>query len=283
MLKDIKFPYDASFMEVVTVVSFITLGYLFLYRYGYYSNLGVSWYVVSISPVQIVASSFDLIISLIASLISCYIIFDFSNYFKQYKNIFINAFSVFLSFILLYLVLGFDNFFSNGKVIDRILLFINLDAYIFFIVCFTYAHQTTKKATDKILKKNIESKKIILVENKPESSEKLNNNDLVKYAYSLLIVVAVPFALGANQADRTIKYMDLTLSQASIKSSKDKWYILEINGDKVLVLRGGGDKITNTFKLIEYKEIEKIQAPSKTQMKAKNEDKLIKKIKGLLS
>ena len=90
MFKDLKLPFDISFMEAITLISFIVLGYLGIYRYSFYNTLGILWYLNSITPIQILISSFKILLILVVAGLVSISIFRLSTLFKSYRENFLN-------------------------------------------------------------------------------------------------------------------------------------------------------------------------------------------------
>lgn len=86
MFKDIKLPFGISFMEGLTLVFFITLGYLGIYRYSFYNTLGIPWYLNSITPTQILTSSFKSLLTLFLSGLISLVFLKFRFYSKHIES-----------------------------------------------------------------------------------------------------------------------------------------------------------------------------------------------------
>ncbi|MCX0348988.1 hypothetical protein NVV28_09600, partial [Acinetobacter radioresistens] len=77
--------------------------------------------------------------------------------------------------------------------------------------------------------------------------------------YSFVFVLVSLFiftALTATNASILVGSKDNKLNPVVLKSKEEGWYMLEMNGDKVLLIK---NDIYKKFKIIEYKEIIEIQ------------------------
>jgi len=94
MLKEIKLPLNTSLLELATVSFFIAVGYSILYKYHFYSELGIEWYIYSLTPNFILLSSVKLLFSIMLGAVIAIIMLKEMDY--NYKlALFVSAAGVF--------------------------------------------------------------------------------------------------------------------------------------------------------------------------------------------
>lgn len=66
---------------------------------------------------------------------------------------------------------------------------------------------------------------------------------------------------GINEAKRTIENID-KLSVVKLRNEQKKWHIIELNNEKLLLIRKKDSK-ENEFKIVEYKDVDFIVVKNK--------------------
>lgn len=285
MFKDLKLPFDISFMEAITLISFIVLGYLGIYRYSFYNTLGILWYLNSITPIQILISSFKILLILVVAGLVSISIFRLSTLFKSYRENFLNIIFIFLfAFWFVLLLIENGGFYSDifNDFNKKIIIITSVLHYIvtFFIIrkILRVINSMNKRVVtvDKIfIPDKILTPKLIL---KKVENEKRESIVFFSLMMAVLIIIT-PANIGHKEALDLLKNRESTLNLVKIKSNEDSWYLMEKIGDKLLLIKKKSHKdLNNEFKLIEYKEVEKIVAPQKVDIDKKMLDYVSNKI-----
>ncbi|MCM1957907.1 hypothetical protein NCZ17_00790 [Acinetobacter modestus] len=264
MFKEIKLPFNISLMEALTLLFFVVLGYLFIYRFSYYNSLGVNWFITSISPSQIITSSFKILFSVLVGWSIYFLIFQFSNLFKR-NILVINILIAIIGFIWIILVF-FPEFIFIKKYIKFIeqknISYIFAIHYTLLIFFFRKMFDLNKSITNMSNRINKENSSLNYFDKSlKERLRKIKNMITINYSTLFLITVLTPFSNGIRDASLIMKNKDKNLNSVILANDKNKWLLLEISGDKVLLLQKNKYKYVNVFKLVEYKEIKTILSP----------------------
>ncbi len=220
-----------SIAEVLTLIFIFSVGLSLVYKLGFYSELGVGWYINTLSPQLIVLSSVKLVFfSLIGILFGVAAAFFSRVYFEPVLGI----------SLILFILFGITTYFNIDLLKRDIYILIN------FMVCFLTATKINFFGHNS--------------SGSPLSSIPWEQRSLFdKVAPSLVTVFSVFFLVwimyseGKNAAKDILKYKyDQTIVQ--IKDSKDKWILIEMNGDKALIKKNV--LYPFTFKIVEYKDME---------------------------
>lgn len=101
-----------------------------------------------------------------------------------------------------------------------------------------------------------------------EDIKKRDKESVVFFGILVLgLIITTPSTMGHKDALILLKSREKNLNKVVIKASKEPWYLIEMTGDKVLLIKGKTEKdLKNDFKLIEYKDVERITAPQKEDM-----------------
>lgn len=270
MFKEIKLPFNLSFMEFLTLIFFFTLGYFGIYRYSFYNTLGIPWYLSYITPSQFITSSLECIISLFMASMICYLIYRLTQLFEKYQE---KALRIITALFLIIFALNLFSIYDKSKFLS--FLFDNKDfstlSIFHYVVSIFLIRQLVVDRNKFIKNSSIRIEHIKIPENLLTPNhivEKINNK---AKAYSLFtiflmsfIIIYTPYFLGKKDAYRLLINKESSSNLVKIKLDKDLWYLIEATGDKVLLVKKNkNDKLKNDFKLIEYKEIEKIVAKQK--------------------
>lgn len=241
MLKEIKLPLNLSLMEVASLLFFLIIGYLFIYRYNFYNVLGLNWYISNISATHVLISSIKIFINIIIGGLIGLIFIKIANMCKDKAELFLLIMINFLVIFLMILFYFFEYGYS-GFLLYSIDMFIVM-CYVSVVVTGRFAIKTNKK-TNKLLWLN--------------------------YICIIFIFISAPAYSGIRDAKKIIDKREDILSIAILKENKNNWYLMEVMGDKALLIKeNNGDKIKNEFRLIEYKEIESIVSPVNEDMETK--------------
>lgn len=274
MLKDIKLPLNLSVMEALTCLSFLVIGYLFIYRFCYYNTLGISWYITSISPAQVITSSGKILFNFFIGGCVAFIVAKFAKLFKSYKEFVIIIFIVFLYALWAKLVLGdgeflkggIQNFFEIAELsLPNILHFILTLLMIYAIIL---NNNKLLKVNTVIVENLVLPDKVLTPSNVIKQNQKIRRDGaILNYLAIFIVTLITPANMGNKDALHLLEKRDVILSQAVIKGDTNKWYLVDVSGDKILLIKENKRNIKNNeFKLIEYKDIKSIIAPYKDDM-----------------
>lgn len=222
--------------EILTISFFMSVGISILYKYGYYSTLGVEWYLSNLAPQYLVMSSLGLIANIFFTIgLGVVLSFRFryliENYIVQILFAFIfvvstifmiSGFKIHYKLMTLFLV-----FTSTMYLIESIRLIINPSS---------------------VNSTNIETPKIKL------NITFLSVFTLAMLIYSVISISYVPFFHGKDDIKNVLSG-EVKLSSVELISGEKNWDLLEINGDKVFLINHENTKL---FKIVEYKDIKQI-------------------------
>lgn len=220
---------NLGLIELLTLSFFLSVGVSLLYKYGFYSTLGISWYLNNLSPQYLFISSLKFVVPIFLSfLVGAFLSLKFS----KVTNGSIFQILFFLFLIASYLLI---------KYISSLLLISLLTIFIF-----AFFVDSLKNALPVI--------RLIMAEDKEPRVDILKSILMIILIFNTLIIIYIPFAYGKIEA-LEVKENKVVLSQASLNGDKRNWLILEVNGDKALVM----DKVNrNILRVVEYKEVKDI-------------------------
>lgn len=277
MFKEIKLPFNISLMEALTIFFFITLGYLFIYRYSYYNTLGIPWYITSITPSQVLTGSFKVFLNLFVGGMLSLIVIKLSNFFNSYKELVLLLFMSLLWVVWSVFVFGGDlvfsksleSFFERSELSITSLLNYSLILLMLRMVIRLNNRLGKGKAIivdSLIIPDNIFTPKSVLDKEQRIISEKI----ILNYISILVVVVLTPVSMANKDAVYLLENRKKALNLVILKGDKDRWFLMEMTGDKVLLIKENQvNNVKNEYKLIEYKEVKTILASPKDDMDKK--------------
>lgn len=235
-----EFIKKITLIECLTILFFISVGIAILFKLGFFHTLGLEWYIQNLSPQQIFISSISLCFISILGAISG---FFAAKQFLSNEN---------------QMLLWCIGVVSLGFCITYFKSYIDPDypSYIYvFLLNFILILCLTDHVRD--------VRKLITLRTEVEvSGEKISKIVVFSqgfiYIILLLIIIStvlMPYMLGKDKADQLLKNKQ-NLNQVYIKGSKDKWYIVDANGDKFILMKDS-EKII--YKIVEYKELIEIK------------------------
>lgn len=252
MLKEIRLPLNTSLLELLTVAFFIAVSYSILYRFSFFSELGVDWFIYSLSPQYILFSSFKVLFILVCGAFLGYVISLLAV--KKYRKYII--LSVFFLFVkpIIFLNMFSDDISPYVKPFNLITFMFSV-AYSFCIFLSFIVHKEKISMADSRLRLKV------IEENAAFSFKKKVKKLLIIVVVGCsLYILYLPFALGSSEAKYAMKNKDKIFNKVLIKNSKESWFLIESYNDKFLLMKNGNMKI---FKIIEYKDIDSILVPNK--------------------
>ncbi|WP_353170889.1 hypothetical protein [Acinetobacter rudis] len=260
MFKDIELPFKTTIMELSTLLFFIMLGYLSIYKYAYYEGLGVPWINSLTTPTQLFSGSIGLIVVMVMSALFCLTIIVVSMEFKKHSATIIQSVALLLYMISLYPVLtdllSFllpEYYFYTLKMNQNL----NFFGFSSFMILSSYLFYFLKKN-----QQNVIYVERIILKDEFFSRPKRDNKFIFIIVCILMFFIFTPLTVGDKNAKNILENKQLLLNEITLKDSKDKWYLLEVMGDKIIIIK---DELVNDdgrvkYKMVEYKEIKEIYA-----------------------
>lgn len=233
----VEFLKKANLLEVLTILFFISVGISLTYKIGFYNEIGAEWYIQNLSPQQLFISSFRVsFASILGIIIGCYLGFKL-----KYKTVEkITAFA-----LILYLTAKF--FMSSTAYGYRLVT--NLDIALLILNALSVMFMITIERENKIYNNSN-----FIGPLKVNSNTTTKFDSFLKFLF-LLILLYAPYAIGKDKGMQVNKN-EYDNSYVNIKNDPNNWLLIDMNGDKVLVRKVS--KSEKIFKLVEYKEVQKI-------------------------
>lgn len=221
-------------MELVTLCSFVVVGYSLIYKLFFYYLMGASWYLSTITPLAIVLGSFKLISAVV---VSSLFIFCLKFLFKRISDK--------SSVRVLYIVR-----FLSGLVI--------------FLLIFTLTFGWSWSFIPQFLKIDIHFSILViglifLLLDAIYSERKMK---VKKYGFVIYIfyILAGSIFSGVIEVDLINNNKSQILSLVKLNNDAGEWYLVDYSDDKMLLVAGNNENNIeeNIFKLVEFKEVDKI-------------------------
>lgn len=211
-----------SFAEYMTISFVVCVGMSLFHKYGFYAAIGVDWFPSLLTPQYLLISFVSYLVpTLIGVLIGGYLGINFNN---------TNGYFIFvLVFCFIIILNPFVRLFYKYQSLITVGYF-GLIATITLID--VYSRQEKYKHIE------------------PTSFDKLMGFIPVFVVVSAMVM---PYFYGLEQGKNIIQNKS-NLNYA-VLADKTIWRIVESSNDKILLL---SDKEKNTFKIVEYKDIDKI-------------------------
>lgn len=239
MFKEIKLPLNTSLLELATVSFFIAIGYSIIYKYFFYNELGIEWYVYSLSPNFIILSSIKIIFTLILSAsLGIYIFMGVKSIGRVLFYMFI---IIILMITLLLLNYAMDYIVFSSRVLFLCfigMLLVGLSKYC--MLGYDYTNN---------FKDEIDEKRHLHLE---------RYYFLIYIVFVVFLILSVPATIGISEA-RDIKKNLHNLDRVLLKDHKLIWRMLELNNEKLLLVSKTTEKVL-IFKIVEYKDVKIILA-----------------------
>ncbi|HAV4442698.1 TPA: hypothetical protein JIR18_12365 [Acinetobacter baumannii] len=235
MFKDIKLPFNLSILEGTSILGFIAIGFCIIYKTAYYNTIGVSWLINSLNPQLILISSIRFLFFFTIFLSLGWIIGQFLSSKKYGTEKFL------LTIIVLALLTMPFELFSKYKVISSIFNLIDIDSSILFtsFVSFFLGNFLN-----------------LSFHNNNKVNKDLSNSNIKLYFnffYSIVSISSItifPYYMGSIEAQSIMNNKNKQ-NLVSLNDSKEKWFIIELIGDKVILM----NLASNKTKIVELKEI----------------------------
>lgn len=242
MLKEIKLPLNTSILELATVSFFIAVGYSVIYKYSFYNELGIEWYVYSLSPNFIILSSVKMLFTLLLGLFLGLFIFMKV---KNIKKVLIHMF-ILMFFMTVYFVVNYfkeDLFFSKRTISLFFVGILLVGASKYCLIGYADS-RNLKDDTDDTDDKE---KNMLIIQ---------RYFFLTYIVFVIFLILSVPASLGMGEA-RELKKNFYNLDRVILKENNSTWKLLDLNGDKLLLVANTSEEDL-AFKIVEYKDVDSI-------------------------
>ncbi|KQG03770.1 hypothetical protein KWE42_08430 [Acinetobacter pittii] len=231
-----------SIAEALTLTFILSVGLSLLYKYGFYYHLGVEWYLNSISPQQILLSSVGLVFT---SLLGVILGISMTLLSRKYFEL---SFAIFVIIWLMFFV-------------------VNLLGYQFiaskFIMLMVYTLTVSSIVKINLFSTDSEGR---IISSIPWEDRKITDKvtPLIITVISVIGLLGMTLFQGKVEAEDILKNPNAR-TLVKVKGESEVWELIDINGDKVLLLLKKpklfkAEQLKPTYKIIEYKEIEKYKS-----------------------
>jgi hypothetical protein len=236
MFNKLKDLFEFSLIEVLTIIFFAAIGYAFNYKINLYSQLGVSWFLGSVSPNYVFVTSIHFITSSVMGA-SLGLLITSQKFEKHLLKIMFGV--LFICLILGgFIVIGFD------------LIVTYLGGYSSSLLFVFYGLMTTYYIV--LLRLNLFIRKNMKNDGEPTEQSFLFVWIIIAFGLYFL----TPAFIGNIEAKNIEARPELFLTLVKLKDNSEKWFLVELLNDKALVKKEGVEK---TYKLVDYKDIDLYQ------------------------
>lgn len=255
MIKEKLKEMQISLIELFSIITFLTFTYSLLVKYSFYSALGMKWLVNTLSPQFIILNSIKTLIIMFFSIAIGLIIIHICDTFKKIMYFLITI----ITLTTLYLGYTFYNITSHGiksVILSSFLIgdFLVLFFTIILIIILKYVHSNRFMLIDSYNTEQIH-KTIPIINLKINIQVILLLLTIINISLSFLAFIYAPIFKGNEDAFKILNYKENVLNLVVLKNSQEKWFLIEMVGDKAYLI----SEKDNNIKIIEYKDIEYIK------------------------
>lgn len=222
-----------SVAEILTIIFIFSVGISLIYKAGFYAELGIGWYLYTLSPQQLFLTSIKLVLfSMLGVALGVLMAFFIEKHTE----------SIFIIFYLIFIGVVFGSFIGLRPLISGLYILL-VSAILVMALIEINLKLTVEKS----------QKHSLYIPDKGSLLHKVG-----RPIFSILLVIVLLWLVyleGTKEANR-ISFVDTPKSIVDLKNNTDKWILIEMNGDKALIMR---DSKKEEFKIVEYKEIESIK------------------------
>lgn len=229
-----------SVAEILTIIFIFSVGISLIYKAGFYAELRIGWYLYTLSPQQLFLTSIKLVLfSMLGVALGVLMAFFIEKHTE----------SIFIIFYLIFIGVVFGSFIGLRPLISG--LYILLVSAILVMALIEINLKVTVEKSQK---------HSLYIPDKGSLLHKVGSllHKVGRPIFSILLVIVLLWLVyfeGTKEANR-ISFVDTPKSIVDLKNNTDKWILIEMNGDKALIMR---DSKKEEFKIVEYKEIESIK------------------------
>lgn len=229
MLKE-KILEKLSGAEILSITFIACVGISLLYKYGFYSELGITWFSKTLSPQALLISSIGYIIfSLVGILMGVLAIHYADKYIEP----------VMMVMIVVLLVAGFLTNYYFGELKNEFAIML------YFFISSLYLTKGNKG--------------VVNAKGKPLDEVEWHDRTFFEKIIPSILMMVLPlvplyfiYDQGRQDAQNLLNPSSKT-NFVKLKNDKKFWILIEMNGDKVLIMNNAKNR---EFKIVEYKEIE---------------------------
>ncbi|ONN50970.1 hypothetical protein AC056_06090 [Acinetobacter genomosp. 33YU] len=233
----IEYLKRASFIEILTILFFLSVGVSLTFKIGFYNALGVGWYIQNLTPQILFISSFKIILIFLGGIfIGCTFGLKLSE--RTASLIFFSLFALYLSF--------------NGIFQHLFSISFEISDY-FGVVLFLFYLLTSMFLASLVFKNRQYNDPLFVGPLIPIKREDVIFDNVFKIVI-ILLIFCLPYVSGSD-AGRLVKDNKVN-SVVVIKNDSRKWHLIDMSGDKVLLKEINTKE--NVFKVLEYKDIDTI-------------------------
>ena len=227
----------ASFVEILTILFFLSVGVSLTFKIGFYNALGVGWYIQNLTPQILFISSIKIIfIFLVGIFIGSTIGIKFNE--RMVTTLTFSIIALYLSF--------------RGLIEPFFDIQIEFSDY-FGVVLFLFYLSTSMFLVSLEFKNRKYNDPLFVGPLNRMSRQALMLDNAFKYVL-IFSLFFLPYVSGGD-AGRLVKNNNKN-SEVVVKNDSRKWHFVDMSGDKVLL------KMINpkddVFKVVEYKDIDTI-------------------------
>lgn len=220
--------------EILSITFIACVGISLLYKYGFYSELGITWFSKTLSPQVLLISSISYVVFSLVGILMGVLAIHYAD--KYIEPVMVGMFVVLL-------VAGFlPNYYLLGELKNECAIMV------YFAISSLYLTKGNKGVV------NAEGKPLDEVEWHDRTFfEKITPSIFVIF----LAILPLYFIYDQGRKDaQNILNKSSKINFVKLKNDKEFWTLIEMNGDKILIMKDGGNR---EFKIVEYKEIESIK------------------------
>lgn len=222
-----------SIAESMTILFIFSIGISLLYKYGFYSTLGIDWYLYNLSPQELIISSIGIIFFFILGGV-----IGASKLFFKEEDWFIYLILL-ISFICIF---GFSIILKNYQ---STLLGVDLNKFSYYMKISMYTMLLSLFC--------IKLNQIDQPDNQGKFNEIVSKiSPIIFFLAMFYFLIAVVYLKGVDDAN-LITSNHTSKKSVKLKDDSKTWVLVEISGDKVLIF--SNDK-SHKYKIVEYKDIE---------------------------
>lgn|SRR5690606_28175345 len=219
-----------SIAEILSILFIVSVGLSMLYKYGFYTELGIGWFTKTLSPQELLISSINYVLSSLVGIVLGVLSIHYAD---KYLEV------VMTVMVVISLIFLISINYNSGIFKGEIYLMLN------FAACMLYLTKINRGVVD--------SKGILLIDKEWQDRSFFEKTTPALFA-SIFILLPLYMVYTQGKSDaKDISNPDYKINYIKLKSDKTIWILIEMRGDKVLMMKDGEKR---EFKIVEYKEIE---------------------------
>lgn len=236
-----------SFAECMTLLFIFSVGLSLIYKYGFYSELGIGWYLTTASPQELLISSISYICACLIGIGLGYLAV------KGFEEFII---AIMVAINIIFILIFISQTFAGGMLTGE------LSLTLYFTICMIYITKSPNRFEKGVLV-NFDGEDL----SKSKKLKFIDRLDMILMPFFSIFMFVFPFiilfiqggmdakALTAANQKKNVAGINsqLKVNYVQLKDDNNKWFLIEMRGDKVLIKK---DSISPIFKIVEYKDID---------------------------